>query len=289
MFLEKSMIWMLCTGFQAVLIVSLAKFLGAWFHPFQLMFFYCAFGAVLLTPIVLRKTPRSVWANILWKLQIFRAFLEFTGFSLSFYALHSLPLPTQTSIGFSAPVFSSLFAVWLLKERLTLHSIGAIALGLLGVVIISNPFGVQAELPALPFIACVVASAMFGLCAVLIKRMTLNTPPLCMAAIMLLFTGIISLPFALHVWQPIPLAMAWMVLVFGLLSASVQYCVSRAFLLGNVTHLAPLAYVNLIWAALIAYVVFDEIITVNTLAGSLFVVLAAFIAAKNRHLPSKRG
>lgn len=279
--------WMLLTGVLAVSVIAIAKFLTPHFHPFQLMFFYCAGGALVLLPIVVTHYQHyRFWQHRLartpafWRLHVFRAACEFIAFSLSFYAIAHLPLPTQTAISFSSPIFASLFAVWWLHERPDPRKWCALALGMIGVLIISDPLRVSAvSIPLLPILATTLAAVVFGVCGILIKRATFSAQPLVIAFLMLTLTALISLPFAVSVWQEIP-ASTWLwLLLLSLCTGVVQYTVAKALSLGQVTSLVPLAYLNLIWSSLFAYVFFAEIISLRTISGSLCIVAAAFLAS----------
>lgn len=278
---HQAICWMLTTGFLAICILSIVKHLGGQFHPFQMMFFYCALGACVFAPFALRQWNAMTLKDIAWKWYVLRAVLEFAAFSLSFYALQYLPLPTQTAITFSSPIYASLFAILLLKERSESRKWLALALGMVGVCVISNPFDHAVGALSVPALVAIILSAViFGFCGVLIKRMTRNTSPLYIAFFMLSMTAIVSLPFALPVWKPVAVeAYAWLA-IFGLMTASVQYCVARALTLGQVTVLVPLAYVNLIWSAIIAYIFFSEVISLQTIIGSAVVVAAALLTVR---------
>lgn len=279
---------MLLTGFLAVSTVALAKHLASYFHPFQLMFLYAAFGIIVLTPLMLmsKQLPWPIFAahthRRWWQWQLFRAVLEFSAFSLSFYALTRLALPTQTAISFSSPIFASLFAIGFLKEASHPRLWIALALGMLGVWMISDPFSGPTALPILPVLAVTLASAMFGLCGTLIRHSVRHVPPAMVAFAMLGLTTVVSLPFAWMVWKPLMPEVFWWCVLLGCGTAAVQYCVSKALSLASVTRLVPLSYVNLLWATLFGYVFFNETITAQTIIGSAIIMSAVLVAARKR-------
>lgn len=276
-------------GFISISINSVAKYLVDYFHPYQLMFFYSVVGGALLLPFYLmeqrRTTPLSPRTRLIRLLHaryhILRAGMEFVAFSMSFYAIAQLPLPMQTSVSFSSPIFASLFAVWFLKEHFNRYKFLALILGMVGVVIISDPMQHRAVyLPPEAVAATLFAAILFGACGTIIKRVTTGETPLAIAMKMLLLVAAIATPFAISHWKPIlPEYLPW-ILLMGILTASVQFIVALAMKLGSVTNLVPLTYVNLIWSSTFAYFFFDEIIAYRTMFGACIIIAAALIAAR---------
>ena len=56
-----------------------------------------------------------------------------------FIALRNLPLATVVSITFAAPIFTTIFSIFLLNEKVRLYRWLAVVVGFIGVVIISEP------------------------------------------------------------------------------------------------------------------------------------------------------
>ena len=266
---------MLVTGFVSVVITVIAKGLGDTFHPFQIMFFYCACGAVALLPAVAINfgcNKKAIPEGIRWRYHCMRAPLEFTGFALTFYSIISLPLPMATAISYMIPIFASIAAVLFVGEIITKRIAISLALGLVGICIMHNPFASDiSSAQTLGIAAGIGAALAFSLCGSLIKLSTQSTPPILIAIIMLVLTTIVATPFAASVWvQPTPAHLGALALL-GACVATVQYAVGRALKLGMITKLVPLMYLNLIWASLFAYFLFDEVISEGTIFGSLFI------------------
>lgn len=280
---------MLLTGFISTVIAAIAKSFSGDFHPFQLMFFYCFGGLLCLLPFVIARAARQPTSlpaarTIRWRYHLIRSVGEFTAFSLTFYSLLKLPLPMQTAIGYTTPIFASLFAVLLVKETLNPRIWLSLMLGSIGLVIMYNPFASQAlsSDQGLGVAAALCAAMVFGICASCIKLSTRTTPPLFIAFFMLLFTTLLAAPFALSVWQMPAAHHLPRLVAMGICVAAVQYCVSRAFSLGMVTRLVPLTYLNLVWASIFAYAFFGEIIGMDTIAGSIFIFGAVLLVSIRR-------
>ena len=56
-----------------------------------------------------------------------------------FIALRKLPLATVVSISFAAPIFTTVLSIFLLKEKVGLYRWLAVGVGLVGIIVISEP------------------------------------------------------------------------------------------------------------------------------------------------------
>lgn len=274
--------WMLMTGFIAVSINTLARTLSHDFHPFQLVFFYDVLGLLFILPIVLiKKTSLKTR-----RLPLFgaRAVLEFTAFSLGFFALAKLPFPTYIALSFTSPLFASVFAIFLLKEDNTIHRWIALLFGFVGVLVMTRP-GDGAFRHEAFLVLC--AASCFALCSISIKKLTRTEPPVRVAFYMLFLTSIVAAPFAAGVWRPVPVEIWPKLLLLGAMVASVQYTVSRAMSMGEMTAILPITYLNLLWSSLYAYFLFDEIISYAVIIGGALIIAAAFYTTKYGHRKTK--
>lgn len=73
-----------------------------------------------------------------WPL-IARGFFGFCAFSLAYYSFRLIPLADASTIVFSAPVYVSIFACFLLKEKCGAFQIATITITIIGVMLISKP------------------------------------------------------------------------------------------------------------------------------------------------------
>ena len=56
-----------------------------------------------------------------------------------FIALRNLPLATVVSISFAAPIFTTIFSIFLLNEKVGFYRWLAVLVGFVGIVVISEP------------------------------------------------------------------------------------------------------------------------------------------------------
>ena len=56
-----------------------------------------------------------------------------------FTALRNLPLATVVSISFAAPIFTTIFSIFFLSEKVGIYRWLAVLIGFLGIIIIAEP------------------------------------------------------------------------------------------------------------------------------------------------------
>lgn len=276
--------WMLVTSFTATTISTVAKYLESDFHPFQMVFFYNLTGLICMIPWLLERGVEKPASRKAAALFLLRSVLEVGGFSLIFTALALLPLPVVISLQFSMPIFATLAAMIILRERPTAHTWLALGLGVIGVFIITRP-GTEAFNPA----SLLVLGAMvcFSCCGIIIKIQSRRHRPVSIVFYMLLLTGLLSLPLAgLHWESPRLEHFPWLAL-FGALVALVQFSVTKALSKADITLIFPFAFTGLIWASLYGYLFFGEVVEVWTLLGGAVIVAGATYAAVHTHRISK--
>ena len=74
------------------------------------------------------------------KIIVFRAFVGFIGIQGMWASVKYMPVSTSSSIVFSFPIWTAVFAYFILGEKLTKYDIISIITAFLGVIVINNPF-----------------------------------------------------------------------------------------------------------------------------------------------------
>ncbi|MCB1512895.1 MAG: DMT family transporter, partial [Hyphomicrobiaceae bacterium] len=194
----------------------------------------------------------------------------------------------------ATPIFTVILAALMLGERIRLIRISAVAMGLVGVLIMIWPrlgggAGLQdgATLGAALILAATMARA---LVQIHIRKMvqTENT-----AAIVFWFSAtasvlsLLTLPFGWVV--PDAGTLAVLVLI-GLVGGVAQILVTSSYRFGPASMLAPIDYASMIFAILIGYVWFAELPTLVMLIGASLVIAGNILVIwRERQLGMERG
>ncbi|MCI5049363.1 MAG: DMT family transporter [Rickettsiales bacterium] len=270
---------------SAAIIIGIVRHISVSFHTFQIVLCYNAFALVCMIPWLYRKGLKEAFNTTRWGLYSARAVLEFVSFSLSFYALTLIPLSMHTSLLFCAPIFGTIIAILVLKERPNLYAYVCIGSGFLGVLIITRP-GIEGVNEGIVF--ALLAALGFASCGNIIKFLTRTETSNKIAFFMLLMTTAISIPFGLYHWVA-PEAIDWMWLaIIGLLAYSQQLAVAESLSKVPYTTVIPLNFVQLIFIAVIAYFFFDEVIEPLTVVGAIVIIAGTLFNAYMSARESRR-
>lgn len=217
---------------------------------------------------------------------VWRGIFGTTGMGLTFAGLGMLPLPEVTAIGFATPIFTVLLAALMLGERIRLLRISAVAVGLVGVVIILWPrFGNTQldDMATLGATLILAATLMRSLVQVHLRQLVQNEHT---AAIVFYFSAtasvlsLLTLPFG---WVVPTGQTAILLISAGLVGGVAQILVTSSYRFGSVSMLAPYDYTSMLFAIILGYVIFGELPTAMMLGGAALVICAGVLVIWREH------
>lgn len=213
---------------------------------------------------------------------IWRGLFGTSAMALTFAGLALLPLPEVTAIGYATPMFTVILAALMLGETVRLFRISAVALGLVGVMIVIWPrlsvdtdtLGTAGMVGALMVLG---ASILRALVQIHIRTLVKTEHT---AAIVFYFSltatvlSLLSLPFG---WVIPSTTDAVLLVGAGLIGGIAQILVTSSYRFAGASMLAPFDYASLIFAAIIGYFIFAEVPTWNMVAGAALVSLGGVL------------
>ncbi len=221
---------------------------------FELLFFRSLVGLVVVGAVVARLGVASVRTQRLG-LHVARNVAHFGGQYGWFFAIAVLPLTQVFAIEFTTPAWTLLLAALLLRERLTLPRLVAVAMGITGVLIILRPGHAPMNVGAL---AALLGAICFALSFIATKRLSATDPPLAVLFYMSLVQLPIGLVAALPGWVW-PQSHHWgALLAVGLGALSAHYCMTRAFRLADAAVVVPIDFLRLPLSAVIGVLAYGE-------------------------------
>jgi drug/metabolite transporter (DMT)-like permease len=278
-----------------------AKALSTHYNALQLCFLRFASGLLFALPLWWVSGAR--WpARARWGSHGARSAMLLFTLLCWFHSLTLLPLVQAVAVGYMAPIFISLLAMWLLKERPSSGIWAALGLGVLGLAVALWPewraqavAGSAARIEGL-LVAALSAVGYSGV--IVLARHQAQRDSLWTILLMqnLLPTLALILPMALA-WPggftagPVfaPLAVRWvdapLILLMGLLATGALAAMTWAFSHIEASRAAPVEYTGLIWAAALGYLLFGEMLTVWTLASAAFIVVGCLLLVRGERKP----
>ena len=186
-----------------------------------------------------------------------------------FKALTLIPLAQVISIEFTMPIWTAILAVAFLGERMGLWKNLAVALGIVGVVIIVRP-GTSEIVPGQ--IIALAAAVGFAISVTMVKSLTRTDSVLTIVFWMLLIQSVIGLVPALEVWRwPSAYVWAW-IIVIAFCGTFSHYCLTRAMQHADATVVVPMDFLRVPLAALAGWLLYGEGVDTLTILGAALIL-----------------
>ncbi|MFG6079180.1 DMT family transporter [Paracoccus litorisediminis] len=245
------------------------KFLGAGYPALQILFFSALLSFPPIAILLLRDPthgtllPRSpFWVTL-------RSVCIVNSGICGFYAFSVLPLAQVYSILFASPLIITILSVPLLGERVGLARGAAVAVGLMGVLVVLRPGYVELSLG---HFAAMLAACTSALAAVSVRRLgrSERTVILILWPIIgnFILTGL-SLGLAYRPMAGMDLALTGLIALLGLLAG---FLLIQAYQAGEAANVAPMQYSQMLWAIGYGWLLFDEHPDSATLTGAALII-----------------
>ncbi|MDC3038194.1 DMT family transporter [Candidatus Pelagibacter sp.] len=202
-----------------------------------------------------------------------------------FIALRNLPLATVVSITFAAPIFTTIFSIFLLNEKVGLYRWMAVLVGFVGIIIISEPGFSSLNLYYIyPIIFCLGLSYV----AIAIRKLS-STEPVWLISFFFSFSiMLLSFLSFYQNWILPSLIDLFLLSLIGILGGLANLWLSQSYKLSEVSLVTPLKYLALVFAIIFGFFIWDEVPTFKTLLGAGLVILSSFIIFRRELVLKKR-
>ncbi|SFI49153.1 DMT family transporter [Jannaschia pohangensis] len=277
----QGILWMATTGLCFIAVTAVVKHAAQDLPAAEAAFLRYLLGLVFLLPVARTLLATRIPAR---DMAFFagRGVVHTLAVILWFYAMTQIPIAEVTAMNYLNPVYVTLGAAIFLGERLALRRILAVVLALIGVVIILRPGFRAVESGHLAMLATAV---LFGASYLFAKPLS-GRHSASMVVAMLSITVTVGLaPFAFAVWvTPTLVDLGWMFLVAAFATAG-HYTMTRAFAAAPVSVTQPVTFLQMVWAVLLGWALFDEPPDAFVILGALLIIASvSFIAWREARL-----
>lgn len=247
-------------------------------HPTLIVTLRNAVTLLLLLPIVLRNKAMLLRTHRL-RAHCTRATVGAIGMIAWTYCLAIMPVNQATALSYTAPLFTTLFAVLFLKEKAGWVRWAGLLVGFVGAMVIIQPGHDSFEWSSL---LVMLATTGWAIAGMLVKSLSRTEPALRIVFYMNLFMFLWALPLGIYHWR-MPSLEYWGVLVLiACCSIIMHFSMARAYFLVPVVKLMPFDFMRLIYTALFTYVLFGQTSGLHVWVGAAIIVAsAAFIARRD--------
>lgn len=205
------------------------------------------------------------------RLQFVRGFLLVAEIATVIAAFRYSGLALSQSIFQVTPLMITLLSIPLLGETVGWRRGCAVVVGLVGVLVIINPVGVQVDISILLPLAGALLFSLYSIATRAVSRNDLpETSLLYVSVVGALVITLVGPFYWVDVKGPDWLALAALCLC-GTLS---HYFLIKAYSLVPVSEVQPLSYIQLVLNIIAAIILFGEVVTINMLTGATIVVVA---------------
>ncbi|PJE27649.1 Permease of the drug/metabolite transporter (DMT) superfamily [Pseudooceanicola antarcticus] len=275
---------------------SLIKAGSAEVPPGQSVFFRSFFALpVILGWLALRGDLTTGWRVKSPQAHVWRGLIGTMGMGCGFAGLALLPLPEVTALGYAAPLLTVVFAAMFLSEKVGIYRLGAVFLGLVGVLIVLAPRlstlgdDTMQVTEAVGAIIVLFGAVCAALAQVHIRNMVRSEQT---SAIVFWFSvtstllSLLTLPFG---WAVPSIPTVLMLITAGLIGGMGQIFLTSSYRFADASVVAPFDYASMLFALGIGYFIFDEVPTPQMLLGAAIIISAGvIIILRERHLGLKR-
>lgn len=273
----QGVLWALVSAALGTIAAVMVKFVVGDFHVLQILFIRHVIVFISVLPKLVTNFPHHLKTDypVTHGVRLGGAFVAL---SCGVWALAVLPLTTATTLGFSQVFFVALFAAKYLGEPIGLTRIVAIVIGFAGVLVVMRPgfdvaLGVNAIIP--------IVGAMGAATAITcVRKLSRTESTVTLLSYQAVFVGSLSGVPMIWLWVTPTWPTLLLMVGIGILATAAQRAGIKALSKGEASLVSSMAYVQLIYAALLGYILFSEIPNVSTLIGAALIIGSAIYSIR---------
>lgn len=203
--------------------------------------------------------------------------------SMAFYmgSITLLPLAEATTLGFTTPIFATILAAIILREKVGGHRIAAVIAGFIGVLIIVQPG--QTHIPPSGAAVGLIAAVMVAITSLQIRDMGRTEGA---ATTVFWFSALSSIPMGLLLpfFMTTHNSYEWALLAgIGTLGGIGQIGLTAALRLAPVSTVIGMDYVSLLWSSLFGWLIWHYVPGTATWIGAPIIIMSGLYIAWREH------
>ena len=240
----------------------------------QVLFFRGFFGIIFYFFVIPKDRLHNFYKTSRPGLHALRCLSGLIALVAIFIALRKLPLATVVSISFAAPIFTTIFSIFLLSEKVGIFRWLAVIIGFLGILIITEPGITELNIYyVFPIIFCLGLSYV----AIAIRQLSTTEPVWLISfyfSLSITFLSFLTIPQG---WV-MPSIEDFLLLSFiGIFGGVANLWLSQSYKYSEVSLVTPLKYLALVFAIFFGYFIWDEVPTLKTIVGAILVIISTLI------------
>ena len=244
---------------------------------------------ILFLSIFLKITKRPISFRSKQPLIAITRGLLFPISFLCFYlAVAAMPIAEASALFFVSPIFMTILSKIILKNKIGIHRIGAIAIGFLGILLIVKPeFNNFNWVMVLPIITafCYALSMILTILTKEADNVFEQTSHVYMGSIIVGVTVYLifghydnyyynnpSINYLLREWDFNNIKILSKILIISIFGTTGIFCLMIAYRISLASIIAPFEYTIIIYALIIGYIIFGEVLDYSSLIGIALII-----------------
>ena len=287
--LNKGVQYMLIASFTFAIMGAFAKLASAHMPSLEVVFFRNVAGVILIGIAILKKPLQSKGGKPF--LLFFRGFMGFSALLAFFYNIAHIPLGDAMTFSKTSPIFTAIFAWMFLNEKLSLKAWGAIGIGFVGIVLITQPTGIGFSKYDVLGIFSGVGAALaytsirelkdyYDTRAIVLSFMGIGTIGPVILFVISPYINFPELDFMLGTFV-MPQGIVWFyVLGMGILATISQVLMTKAYGETKAGIVGAVSYSNIVFSILVGMLLGDSFPDIITVSGICLIIFAGIMVAK---------
>ena len=263
--------------FMSICAFSLMDVIVKWSVDYpigQVLFFRGFFGIIFYFFVIPKERLHNFYKTGRPGLHALRCISGLIALVAIFIALRKLPLATVVSISFAAPIFTTIFSIFLLSEKVGIYRWLAVIIGFVGILIITEPGITELNIYyILPVIFCLGLSYV----AIAIRQLSSTEPVWLISFYFSLSITLLSFLTIPQGWVMPSFEHFLLLSLIGIFGGVANLWLSQSYKYSEVSLVTPLKYLALVFAIIFGYFIWEEIPTIKTLIGAFLVIISTLI------------
>jgi drug/metabolite transporter (DMT)-like permease len=240
--------------------------------------------SLFISYIYLRRANVSVWGNNhIWL--VARGVAGATALLLFFNTLQNIPLATAATVQYMSPIFTAILGIFIVKERVRPWQWVFFGLSFAGVLVIE---GVETDVDTFYLWLGVLSSVFSGIAYTIVRRLNTKEHPL----VIIFYFPLVTLPvvgiYSAFNWVQ-PEGWDWaLLLLVGVLTQLGQYYMTMSYQTEEISKVANLNYIGIIYALILGYFLFGELFNLWSYIGMALVLLGVVLNMRYKNRLAKR-
>lgn len=238
----------------------------------EVVFFRC-FSAMIIALAMIKRANVS-WVGSNRKLLFLRGFFGTIALYTFFLTIQHIPLASAVTIQYLSPIFTTIIAIFLLKEKVRNIQWLFFAISFTGVLFIKG----FDERVSLTYLLIGIVSAMASAFAYnMVRSLKQKEHELVVVLHFQIFGTIAGLVFSLFNWVVPSLQDLVFLVLTGVFTHIGQLYLTRSLHRENIANVSILNYTGLIYALAFGFIFFDESFSILSLLGIVLVVCGVIL------------